>query len=85
MRVCVYACVCVCVSSGGLFEAPPTVSLVLSRKRLSAHWMSSSRCSANPAGCVRAGRAVDVCARGRVSLCLDRMSREGGRVPIRDG
>lgn len=71
-RVCVcvfvYMRVRVCVSSGGLFEASLMVSLVLSRKRLSVYWMSSSRCSRSPHGCVSARLTASTCGRASVPL-----------------
>lgn len=68
VSVCVYMCVHVCVSSGGLFEASLMVSLVLSRKHLSVHWMSSSRCFHCPLGCVRARLLASACERTSVLL-----------------
>lgn len=60
---------CVCVKSGRPFEAALVVHLMLSRKRLPVHRMSSSRCSHNSRGCV-SGRAR--------STCLDRKRSGGG-------
>lgn len=71
---CVYACVCVCVSSGGLFEAPLMVSLVLSGKRLSARWMSSSRCCRGSAGCVCACAPLPI-----LYVWIERSTGDGGR------
>lgn len=72
--------VCVCVSSGKLFEASLMVSLVLSRKHLSVHWMSSSRCSHNSPGCVCACLTVSIWECMSVCVCMSvfRLKEEGG-------